>query len=279
LLAAIIVVLALHGPLRLKPSFRLLMFATGVAGLMMTRSLGATTAAVLALGVYGIQAVNARRSPSPRQQLVVPTRILAMVLIGFAAAMALRPTNLPMSPEFGHSTTVHRAVLADAGLTVFQEDPVFGAGWQQAPTEMGTPEVRATLQQRFGSSINPEFLPEAGGSTGVHNAYVQVLAEAGLIGFLLLLAVLLVMGTAIARLLRSLHPHRDLYIAARAAVVLLVVILVWWNDNTLYGLQPESVFAATFLGILAAAPAIARGDTRVESRVESRETAPNAVAG
>ena len=45
------------------------------------------------------------------------------------------------------------------------------------------------------------------------------------------------------------------------AVVLLVVILVWWNDNAMFGAQPETVLAATFLGLLAATPAVV---TRVE---------------
>ena len=36
--------------------------------------------------------------------------------------------------------------------------------------------------------------------------------------------------------------------------MLLVAILVWWNDNTLFGVQPETVLAATFLGALSAVP-------------------------
>jgi hypothetical protein len=266
LLAAIIVVLALHGPLRLRPSFRLLMFITGIVGLLMTRSLGSTMAAVLAIGVYGIQSMSARRSKSPQQQLVVPTRLLAMIVIGFAAAMALRPTNLPMSSEFNHSTTVHRVVLADAGLTVFQEHPLFGTGWQQAPTQLGTPRVRDTLEQRFGPTINPEFFPKAGGTTDVHNSYIQVLAESGLVGFLLLIATIVALGVGIARVLRSIRSNRELYVAVRAAVVLLAVIMIWWNDNTLYGAQPESVLAATFIGIVAVAPAIARARPEVSER-------------
>ena len=53
----------------------------------------------------------------------------------------------------------------------------------------------------------------------------------------------------------------DLRVRARSALVLLVVILVWWNDNALFGAQPETVLAATFLGLLAATPAVV---TRVE---------------
>ncbi len=50
------------------------------------------------------------------------------------------PANLPTSRKFGGSTTVHRVVLADAGLELFQQQPLFGIGWQQAPVEVGSPD-------------------------------------------------------------------------------------------------------------------------------------------
>jgi hypothetical protein len=56
-----------------------------------------------------------------------------------------------------------------------------------------------------------------------------------------------------------------LYVMARVAVILVVVILVWWNDNTLYGAQPETILCATFLGMLATMPLIAQTErTRPE---------------
>ena len=241
------------------------MFAIGIVGLLMTRSLGATTAAVLALGVFGVQTVSARRSQVTRQELVVPTRLLALVVIGLGAAMALRPSNLPMSSKFGESTTVHRSYWRTRDSSSSSSSPLFGIGWQQAPVEVGSPTVSAALHKRFGSGVNPEFIPEGGSAPELHNSYIQVLAETGLIGFLLLIAVLLALGRGIAGILRSVRSNHRLYIAARAAVVLLVVILVWWNDNALYGAQPESVLAATFLGILAATPAVALAGRRDEA--------------
>jgi O-antigen ligase len=261
LLAAIVVVLALHGPLPVRPPLRLFMFATGVVGLLMTRSLGATAAAAVALGIYGVRIVSARRADAPNRDLVVPTRLILMLVVGLGVAVALRPGNLPTSSKFGYSSTMGRVVIADAGLELFKEHPLFGAGWQRAPVEVSSPRVVAALQKQFGGSVNPAFIPRQGvNSSEVHNTYIQVLAEAGLVGFLLLIAVLITMGRGIAAILRSVRSNLRLYVAARAALVLLVVILVWWNDNTLYGAQPESVLAATFLGILAAVPAVARAE-------------------
>jgi O-antigen ligase len=259
LLAAIVVVLALHGPIPVRPPLRLFMFATGVVGLLMSRSLGSTAAAVVALGIYGVRVVSARRTDAPNRDLVVPTRLILMLVVGLGVAMALRPANLPGSSEFGGSSTAGRVVIAAAGLELFKENPVFGVGWQRAPVEVGSPTVVAALQKQFGGSVKPTFIPRQGVNTSeVHNTYVQILAEAGLVGFLLLVAVLITMGRGIAAILRSVRLNQRLYVAARAALVLLVVVLVWWNDNTLYGAQPESVLAATFLGILAAVPAVAR---------------------
>ncbi len=74
------------------------------------------------------------------------------------------------------------------------------------------------------------------------------LPRAGLLGFLLLVAVLITMGRGIAAVLRSVRSNQRLYVAARAALVLLVVVLVWWNDNTLYGAQPERSSRRRFSG-------------------------------
>ena len=60
LLAAIVVVLALHGPVPVRRPLRLFMLATGVVGLLMSRSLGSTAAAVVALGIFGVRIVSAR---------------------------------------------------------------------------------------------------------------------------------------------------------------------------------------------------------------------------
>jgi O-antigen ligase len=267
LIAAMVIVLALHGPLRVRPPLRLTMLLIGVVSLLMTRSLGSTAAAVVALGIYGVQRLTARRGRGPRQQLVVPTRLIVMLIAGLGLAMALRPGNLPTNSEFGHSTTVHRAILASAGIELFREHPLLGVGWQQSPIQVSTKRVNTALRKEFGPGVNPDFFPSEKQTTEVHNSYVQVLAEAGLVGFLLLLSVLLVMGRGIADILRTVRHNPQLHVAARAATVLLVVVLVWWNDNTLYGAQPESVLAATFLGILAATPAIGRGVETGDERV------------
>ena len=45
-----------------------------------------------------------------------------------------------------------------------------------------------------------------------------------------------------------------------------MAVLLWWNDNALFGAQPETVLAATFLGILAAVPAVRSGSGQAAPR-------------
>ena len=221
----------------------------------MTRSLGGTAAAVVALGIYGVRAARGRRD-GRRESLVTPSRLLLMLVAGLAIATILRPTNLPGSPEFGHSSTMHRIVLADAGLQLFAEEPLTGIGWQRTKDEIGAPELNADLRDHYGTSVNPHFFPEVDRTTTVHNAYVQILAESGLVGFVLFLVLLVGFAQGITRVLRDARANRDLFICARAALVLLFATMIWWNDNALFGSQPETVLAALFLGILAAVPVI-----------------------
>ena len=95
----------------------------------------------------------------------------------------------------------------------------------------------------------------------VHNAYIQVAAEEGLIGLLTLVVVALV----IRRRVRSLRAHtRDPAILAtlRWATLVLIVVLIWWNDNPLYGAQPETLLAALALGTLAVPWSSLRADSQ-----------------
>ena len=96
----------------------------------------------------------------------------------------------------------------------------------------------------------------------MHNAYVEILAEAGLVGFLCFLVLLIAAVSGIRSLLRSVAGDPRVSACASCAVVLLVGVLVWWNDNALFGVQPETILAATFLGVLAAIPRSRQAQTR-----------------
>jgi O-antigen ligase len=216
----------------------------------MARSLGATAAVTATLGIFGVRSVAEMRAPL-RSALLAPARIILLVIALAVLASSFRPENLPSSKNFEKSTTVHRAVLATAGLELFAGSPIAGIGWQRSPLLIADPALNAQLRRTFGQNINPEFLPEKN-PTGVHNAYVQILAESGLIGIFAFLLLLFAAGRGIRSTLRELRDDPRAYRAARCAVILLVMVMIWWNDNGLYGGQPETIVAAVSLGLVAA---------------------------
>ena len=134
------------------------------------------------LGFYGLRTVYRQRDKS-RSGLLTPSRVLIMLAVGLVVATLLRPTNLPGASEFGQSTTVHRLVLADAGLRLFAQHPLTGVGWQRTPFEIGSPEMNAALREAWGEDVNPNFFPEGSHGPSAHNSYVEILAESGMPGF------------------------------------------------------------------------------------------------
>ena len=148
---------------------------------------------------------------------------------------------------------MHRTVLATAGLEMFIAHPVVGVGWSRGPYEIGSDKIDRRLRSLFGPTLRADFLPKQN-PTNVHNAYIEILAEAGIVGFVCFLALLVAAVGGIRRVLHDAAGDPRVAACAWCAAVLLVGVLVWWNDNALFGTQPETVLAATFLGILAATP-------------------------
>jgi O-antigen ligase len=225
------------------------MVVLGATGLVMSQSLGATVAVAGALAIFGLRSVPSTRVRN--RALFTPARVMVLVVAATVFAMTLRSENLPVSDDFRHSTTIHRVILAEAGVELFLQHPIFGVGWLRSPEAVQDKELNEQLRNRFGSDVNPQFLPDQS-PTGVHNAYVQIATEAGLIGILGFLVFLVACVRGIRALLRRLVADPRRHACARCAVVVLVTIAIWLNDNALFGAQPEIVLAATMLGLLAA---------------------------
>jgi O-antigen ligase len=249
LLAAVLIVTAVHAPVPRARWLRVAMVVLGSIGLVMAESLGATVAVAGTLAIFGLRSVSTTRVRS--SALLTPTRVIVLLVAATVFAMTLRSENLPVSDNFRRSTTIHRVILAEAGIELFLQHPIFGVGWQRSPEAVQNKELNDQLRSRFGSSVNPQFLPDQS-PTGVHNAYVQIATEAGLLGIVGFLIFLVALIRGIRTLLRRLAADPRRYACARCAVAVLVVVAIWLNDNALYGAQPELVLAATMIGLLAA---------------------------
>ena len=247
LLAAVLLLIAVRGATLPRVSHRVVLAVIGVLGLAQSESIGALLAVGLVFAFAGFR----DRSQVPPAWRALSSALRAGLLVACVVIVvtSLRPENLPGSDEFVSSSTAHRAVLASAGLEIFERNPLFGVGWQQSsrPEVVGTPEISEALRDRF-PDVNEGFFPDVNPGT-VHNAYVQVLAETGIIGAALLVNAFVSVRRRTRALASRLDPsERAVFSTVRLA---LVAVLIWWNDNPLFGAQPETVLAALFIGLLA----------------------------
>jgi O-antigen ligase len=255
LLAALLILMALHSPVPRRPLLRAGMLTIGITALLLTRSVGSITAVALTLGIFGLRYVP-DRTRAHRAGLLRPASLIALLVLTFAVVGSLRPGNLPGSTAFQRSTTFDRTIIATGGLKLFADHPITGVGWANSPGTAEVGRISKSLRQEFGSNVSADQLPQ-GTFSDLHNFYVQVLAQAGLIGVIAFVAMAFALTRGIRSALQLVRSTPPLFACARCALLLLVAILIWWNDNALYGAQPETVLAVTFLGLLAAVPYVA----------------------
>jgi O-antigen ligase len=248
-LIAAVVVIAVVNLALFRPRTRVVMAVVALAVLVQTRSISSVVALMVVLGFYGLRVATARH---PRTEaLLRPARLLALLFGAVLVISTLRPGDLPNQSQFVNSSTASRVTLAYAGWVIFTEHPLLGVGWQRssATDVIGSESVVDAVKARF-PDVREDLLP-SGDSVTVHNAYVQILAENGVVGVLALLAVILGVRKGIRGLSTRGRPDAAVI---RTLVALLAVVLIWWNDNPIFGAQPESILFALLLGLLAASP-------------------------
>jgi O-antigen ligase len=167
--------------------------AAGVLGLILAGSVAAVGG--LTLGVVALWLASRRRfRPGGRQTVA----LIATVAVVAAGVTAVRGDALEDflrflgvrgdDPPIGVETYSQRAVLSYIGLRIAQDNPVLGVGWQRSSRpEVFEPYVD-DARERFPDVVELAF-PAEGREWGVQNLYIQMLADAGVIGLALLLFV------------------------------------------------------------------------------------------
>lgn len=197
-LAALAIALAVAGMLAGKARMpaahlRRVALAAGGLGLVLAGSVAAVGGLVAGAAV-AVGAAWRRFSPSWRQVLAVASTVVIVAggvtalrgteLNDFFRFVGLRTGDAPSGVE----SYSQRTVLAYIGLRIAADNPVAGVGWQRS----GRPEVFEPYvddaRARFPDVVELAF-PAAGREYGVQNLYVQMLADAGIVGLTLLLAV------------------------------------------------------------------------------------------
>lgn len=251
LLSGLMVLMGIFGALGPSVFHRLPLALWGAVGLVQSQSIGSLVATSVAL-VLGMTFMVA-----PPRRIVAVRAMRAALALGVAVVLAyglasvIRPENLPTSQNFRDSSAGQRTVLAAAGLEIVERHPVIGVGWRRSeePEVIGDGELNAELRARFPETPS-DYFPDVSPAS-VHNAYVQVAADLGLIGLGLFLFMLVSLGRGVNNVLKRVPraaPERaQLWFMAWG----LVLVLIWKNDNPVYGGQAETVIPALFVGAIA----------------------------
>ena len=270
-LSAVVVALAVAGILlgaRRLPTPRLVALAlvAGTLGLVVAGSLAA--AGGFAVGALAAAFVARQRFELSSRRFVA---LLALVAVVAAGVTAIRADSLEEFVRFlgiseqrdpeGVETYSQRTVLAYIGLRIWEDNPILGVGWQRsARAEVFEPYLE-DARARFPDVVDQAF-PAPGREWGVQNLYIQVMADAGVIGLVLLLAV----GVGGMVLLWRTVAHAPRPWAAGAGVATVCSLLTLAGEWASLGLVAGiPILAATslLLGIAAAGAATVEDETAV----------------
>ena len=177
-------------------------------GLLTTGSRGGLLAAVVALIAVLFLA--------KRQRALVISLILLTLGIG-AASISLDPATGERITDFGENTG--RTELWTVAWQMFEDNPIIGVGLQ------GFPDQASQYVRELGSLEFSEFLVEQ--PKVVHNSFLEVLVETGIVGLILFLTVIAICIRKAWIAAREFEDQGDLRMAtlSRSAVAAMLAML------------------------------------------------------
>jgi O-antigen ligase len=180
------------------------------------------------------------------------TAVRGDALADFLRFVGVRGDNPPVGVE----TYSQRTVLAYIGLRIFADHPVAGVGWQRSSrADVFEPYV-GDARKRFPDVVDLAF-PAEGREWGVQNLYIQMLADAGLIGLVLLLLVG-ASGIALAWRAAARAPTPWAVGAGLLVVCALLTLAGEWSSLGIVAGIPLQAATCLLLGLAAAGAATAK---------------------
>jgi O-Antigen ligase len=246
------------------------LFAWALAGGMLGLVLAGSVAAVagLAAGAAVLCIAARRRFSQSGRQLLAVAAVVGVVAGGVAAVRGDALEDFVRflgvrgdGPPQGVETYSQRAVLAYIGLRIFEDNPVLGVGWQRSSRPEVFQPYLADAHERFPDVVELAF-PAPGREWGVQNLYIQLLADAGVIGLLLLLLV----GAAGLVLAWRTAIHAPTPWAAAAGIAMLCALLTLAGEWASLGLVagiPLQAASCLLLGLAAAGAATAEDELTI----------------
>jgi O-antigen ligase len=201
--------------------------------------LSGSVAAAIGLGLAGVALLALaflRGEVFPRRLLAVAA-VLAVTAAGVAGMRAnqldsvlhLIGIETQQAPSKQVESYAHRAVLVWIGWRIFVDNPVTGAGWE-ASNDPATFMPYVPAAKRKYPDEPPLAFPAPDRAYGVQNLYVQFLADLGLVGLALLVAVIACAAVVALR--------------ARAAIGLLLLAVaagVWIAQGIVAGIPLDGL--------------------------------------
>ncbi|MGH3134856.1 MAG: O-antigen ligase family protein [Gaiellaceae bacterium] len=246
------------------------LFAVALVAGSLGLTLAGSVAALggFALGVAALALAGRRRFKPSGRRLVA---LLALVLVVAGGVTAIRADSLEHfvrflgvrgdEPPQGVETYSQRTVLAYIGVRIFADNAVAGVGWQRSSRAEVFDPYLDDAHERFPDVVEQAF-PAPGREWGVQNLYIQMLADAGVIGLVLLLAV----GAGGIVLAWRTAKHAPNPWAAGAGLTVLCAFLTLAGEWASLGIVPGiPLQAATclLLGLAAAGAATVEEETAV----------------
>jgi O-antigen ligase len=167
--------------------------------------------------------------------------------------LGIRPAEQTTSRDV--QTYAQRTVLLYIGGRIFLDHPVVGVGWQASADRSSYAPYLDDAHRRFPDTAEKAF-PAPGREYGVQNAYVQALAELGVIGFAVLVTFLGVVFAVAGRV--ALRAPPAIASGAFVALLWLVVAAVVWSAIGLVAGIPLDALIWLAAGLAAASAAGAR---------------------
>jgi O-antigen ligase len=242
---------------------RAVVWVAGTAGAI---GLALSSAAAGAIGI-ALAATAALAVAAARRELARRRALAVVALAGVAAlgVLLLRNGDIPRAiravgigskprPEIGIElgSYTHRSLLAYIGVRIFAGHPVVGVGWQGSEEQENYEPYLAAAHRRYPHDPAIAF-PSPQHPWGVQNAYLQTLADLGLVGFALLVtlfAVAVVLGARAA-----LRAPPGAAVATAAGLLWLLVAAGVWNGLGLVAGIPLDALTWLGVGLVGAATA------------------------
>jgi hypothetical protein len=231
--------------------------AGGAVGLVLA---GAVTAALgVVLGGLAVVGIARARGTLTGARFVSVLAAVAVVALGVSlmrsgeVAQFIRERGIGSRAEATGNVEsyVQRSLLAYIGLRIFVDHPVVGVGWQGSEELENYSPYLGDAHRRYPSAPEEAF-PSPAHAWGVQNAYLQALADLGVVGLVLLL-VLLGGGVVLGARAATRAPPDVLLPAIAGPLWLLVAVGVWNGEGLVAGIPLD---ALTWLGVGVVAAAL-----------------------